>query len=118
MICPILALGIKICSGGASNSVSFEVFPAETADSSFLNRFKKVLSVLLEDELNLVDRPIDRISSHLLRKGGATAVFGITDTPDSDSVKLRMEHKLSGTADRYIFRRAGNDKYVGRTLKL
>jgi hypothetical protein len=116
VICPILALGIKIFSEESSNSVSFEVFPAETADSSFANWFKKVLSVLSEDELNLIDIPIDRISSHSSRKGGATFVFGITDGPDSDSVKLRMEHKLGGTDDRYIFRRAGNDKYVGRAV--
>jgi hypothetical protein len=93
VICQILALGIKICSEESSNSVSFEVFPAETADSSFANWFKKVLSVLSEDELNLIDIPIDRISSHSSRKGGATFVFGITDGPDSDSIKLRMEHK-------------------------
>jgi hypothetical protein len=33
VICPILALEIKICSEESINSVSFEVFPAETADS-------------------------------------------------------------------------------------
>jgi hypothetical protein len=90
VICPILALEIKICSEESINSVSFEVFPAETADSSFANWFKKVLSVLSEDELNLIDWNIDIISSHSFRKGGATFVFGITDGPDSNSVKLRM----------------------------
>lgn len=116
VICPILALGLKVCSEETSNSDTFEVFPAETADSSFANWFKKVLSVLSEDELNLIDVPIERISSHSLRKGGATYVFGITDGPDSDSVKFRMEHKIGGTDDRYIFRRAGDDKYVGRAV--
>ena len=114
-ICPILALGLKVCSEESSNSENFEVFPAETADSSFANWFKKVLTLLSEDELTLIDVPIDRLASHSLRKGGATFVFGVTDGPDSDSVKLRMERKLGGSDDRYIFRRAGSDKYVGRT---
>lgn len=51
-----------------------------------------------------------------LWKGGATYVFGITDGPDSDSVKLRMERKLGEADDRYIFRIAGSDKYVGRAV--
>ena len=40
----------------------------------------------------------------------------MTDGPSTDSVKLRMEHRLGGCDFRYIFRGAGNDAYVGRSV--
>ena len=58
----------------------------------------------------------DDISTHSFRKGGATYVVGITGGPDSDAVKLRMEHTLGGCDDIYIRREAGADKYVERAL--
>lgn len=116
VICPILALGLKVCSEENITSNTFQIFPSGTADSSFSNWIKSVLSNLSEDEISLVNVPADRIGTHSLRKGGATYVFGVTDGPDSDTVKMRMEHSLGGTDDRYIFRRAGADKYVGRAV--
>jgi len=58
----------------------------------------------------------DRFGTHSLRKGAATYVDGLTDGPDSDTIKLRMEHKLDGSDFRCIFRGSGADKYVGRSV--
>lgn len=80
--------GLKICSEETTSSTTFSLFHAETADSSFSNWIKSVLSSLSEDEITLINVPIDRIGTHSMRKGACTSVFGVTDGPDSDTVKL------------------------------
>ena len=77
---------------------------------------RSTVDSLAADPEVLLSVPADRIGTHSLRKGAATYVDGQCDGPNTDSIKLRMEHKLSGCDFRYIFRGAGNDKYVGRSV--
>jgi len=71
---------------------------------------------LARDPEILLSIPADRIGTHSLRKGAATYVDGLKDGPNTDSIKLRMEHRLEGCDHRYIFRGAGNDCHVGRSV--
>ena len=117
LICPVLALGLKLCTEtDAFGNSPFKVFPSSTSDNSFSTWLRKTVDALAQDPEILISVPADRVGTHSLRKGAASYVDGLTDGPNTDSVKLRMEHKLGGCDFRYIFRGAGNDAYVGRSV--
>lgn len=116
-ICPILALGLRLCCDRSTfESIPFKVFSASTSHKSYSSWLRNAALSFSEDIQEIIDVPANRIGSHSLRKGSATYVVGLTEGPDSDSVKLRMEHSLGGTDDRYIKREIGSDKYVGRAV--
>ena len=117
LICPVLALGLKLCTESDTfANIPFKVFPSSTSDNSFSAWMRKTVDELAQDPEILISVPPDRIGTHSLRKGAASYVDGLTDGPNTDSVKLRMEHRLGGCDYRYIFRGAGNDAYVGRSV--
>ena len=120
LICPVLALGIKVCSETPATDEVFKVFSGGSGNTRFSEWLNATLKPLDKDQnavAQLENSPID-FGTHSLRKGSATYVCGITGGPDSDSVKLRMEHSIGSTDDRYIYRQAGSDKYVGRAVSV
>lgn len=117
LICSVLAIGLKLCTETDTfDGRIFKVFPSSTSDNSFSLWIRKTADKLAEDPEILLSVPADRIGTHSLRKGAATYVKGLNDGPNSDSIKLRMEHKLGGCDYRYIFRGAGDDMLVGRSV--
>jgi len=117
LICPVLALGLKLCTENDTfGNIPFRVFPSPTSDNSFSTWMRTTVDELAQDPEILISVPPSRVGTHSLRKGAASYVDGLTDGPNTDSIKLRMEHKLGGCDFRYIFRGAGNDKYVGRSV--
>lgn len=117
LICPVLALGLKLVTETDTfGNRPFKVFPAATSDDTFSDWMRVTVDGLAVDPDVLLSIPPNRISTHSLRKGAATYVDGQCDGPNTDSIKLRMEHKLGGCDYRYIFRGAGNDMYVGRSV--
>ena len=118
VICPILALGLKLCCEPfvSEESGALHVFPSSAPDKAFSNWLGKRLEKNRKRTGIRFDFSPDDISTHSFRKGGATYVVGITGGPDSDAVKLRIEHTLGGCDDIYIRREAGADKYVGRAV--
>ena len=112
VICPILALGIKlVCTNTCGN-----IFEGVSAESKFSNWLQnKMANLNLEEIARLGCRPKD-IGTHSFRKGASTFACGVTDGPQYEIVNLRMEHTNGGVKDRYIFRQAGADKFVGRTV--
>jgi len=117
LICAVLALGLKLCTEtDAFGDIPFKVFPASSSDTSFSSWMKFTAEALYKDPEVLLGVPADRIGTHSLRKGAATYINGLNDGPNPDAIKLRMEHKLGGCDYRYIFRGAGNDMVVGRSV--
>ena len=117
LICPILALGLKLCTETDTfGNRPFKVFPSSTPDNTFSSWMRKSVDELAQDPEILLSVPADRVGTHSLRKGAATYVDGQCDGPHTDAIKLRMEHKLAGCDYRYIFRGSGNDGFVGRSV--
>jgi hypothetical protein len=117
LICAVLAMGLKLCTETDTfGSRPFKLFPSPTTDNSFSFWIRKTADRLAQESAVSLSIPAERIGTHSLRKGAATYVNGLNDAPDTDSVKLRMEHRLGGCDFRYIFRGAGNDMLVGRSV--
>lgn len=114
IICPILALGLKLCCESYVSKETIRVFSSNAPEKAFSRWISNRVDGLKEDQDT--DVLIDDFSTHSLRKGAATYVVGLVDGPDSDIVKLRMEHTLGRSDDKYIYREAGGDKYVGRAV--
>lgn len=93
LICPVLALGLKICTENDTfDDKPFKLFPSPTSDNTFSTWMRNTVDELAEDPHILLSVPADRIGTHSLRKGAASYVDGLTDGPNTDAIKLRMEH--------------------------
>lgn len=116
-ICPILALGLKVCSESSTDARSApRLFHSEHANKLFSAWLCRTLNDGSESENDFFGVAPNTIGTHSFRKGAATYVCGLTSGPDSDAVKLRMEHSLGGSNDTYIRRDVGQDRVVGRAV--
>lgn len=116
LICPFLSLGIKVCSESFSASNPLRLYYSVSSSKTFSCWLQNILKGLNDSDLaRLTVSPAD-IGTHSLRKGGANYVAGVVEGPDSDNIKMRMEHSLGRSDDAYFERQTGSDKYVGRTV--
>lgn len=115
-ICPILALGIKLLVDSHTGTTPAKLFPGE-ADKNFCAWLGKIIkNPTNEDDLAYLGTDPEEIGTHSLRKGAATYVCGLTEGPQSDTIKLRMDHTIGKVDDKYFNIQAGADKLVGRCV--
>ena len=116
-ICPILALGLKVCSESSTETRSApRLFTSEHANKWFSAWLCRTLNDGNTAENDFFGVAPHTIGTHSFRKGAATYVCGLKSGPDSDAVKLRMEHSLGGSNDTYVRRDVGKDRVVGRSV--
>jgi hypothetical protein len=116
IVCPFLALGIKICSETFSASKPLKLFQSSASSKTFSCWLQAQMKGLSESDLKKLTVSPSDIGTHSLRKGGANYAAGVVDGPDSDHIKMRMEHSLGRSDDAYFERQTGSDKFVGRTV--
>lgn len=117
LICPVLALGLKIIHETDFNSGRpSKIFYGPCGNERYINWLARLMRRLRPSEIAELGCPPTEIGTHSLRKGAATFVCGLVDGPHSDSVKLRMDHSIGSVDDRYIHIQAGTDKRVGRCV--
>lgn len=114
-ICPVLAMGIKLLSESHTKPSPAMLFPGGSANKNFCTWLYQLIKNPQSgfDLSNLGSNP-DDIGTHSIRKGAATYVCGLTEGPQSDTIKLRMDHTLGKVDDMYLYIQSGADKLVGR----
>lgn len=117
LICPVLALGLKLIhESDIVEGVPSKIFYGSCGEHRFSQWLKRRMEEMTPEEISELGCPASEIGTHSLRKGAATYACGLTNGPHSDSVKLRMDHTIGGTDDKYINIQAGADKMVGRCV--
>lgn len=118
LVCPVLALGLKLIHendiGAGGNSS--KIFYGTCGNTRYSIWMKSKLDALEDAEIAELGCSPKDIGTHSLRKGSSTYVCGLTNGPNSDAVKLRMDHSIGSTDDKYIHIQAGSDKVVGRCV--
>jgi len=113
-ICLILSLGIHLlCTSLHSNS-DFRIFPQESIAFTFSNWLKETADHLTDNEKLILGISPDELGTHSIRKGSCTYASGQESSPSSTSIKLRMDHSLGETYDRYYHESDGSDRLLGR----
>ena len=111
LICPVLALGVQLCSVSfLSYDRQDKVFNVKSPETSFSRWLSKHCKEIFPSGRSSL------IGTHSIRKGSATYAMNVTNAPNGDAIKLRMEHLLGGCDDKYIFRGADADRVVGRCV--
>lgn len=106
-VCPILALGIKICSETFSSKSQLNVFQSGSSSETFSRWLQRRLNDMTQPELvKLTVLPAD-ISTNSFKTGGASYVTNFTEGPGWDHVKMRMNNDTYG----YV-----RDQYAGRAV--
>lgn len=117
LICPVLALGLKLISESDFESGKpSKIFYGPCGNQRFSMWLTRALNRMTDEEIAELGCPPRDLGTHSFRKGAATYVCGLVDGPHTDSVKLRMDHTIGSTDDRYIHIQAGSDKRVGRCV--
>ena len=117
LICPVLALGLKLISESDFDSGKpSKIFYGPCGNQRFSMWLTRALNRMTDEEIAELGCPPRDLGTHSFRKGAATYVCGLVDGPHTDSVKLRMDHTIGSTDDRYIHIQAGSDKRVGRCV--
>ena len=116
-ICPILAMGIKLLTDSHTKSSPAILFPGGSTNKNYCAwLYKLIKSPNPEIDLSNLGSNPDEIGSHSTRKGAATYVCGLTEGPQSDTIKLRMDHTIGKVDDTYFHIQCGADKLVGRAV--
>lgn len=114
-LCPVLAMGIKLLTESHTKSSPAMLFPGGSANKNFCTwLYGLIKSPNSEIDMSNLGSSPDDIGTHSIRKGAATYVCGLTDGPQSGTIKLRMDHTLGKVDDMYLYIQSGADKFVGR----
>ena len=90
-----MALGLKLLVDSHTASTPAMIFPGDSAEKNFGTwPIKTIKTPGNEEDLTYLGSDPDEIGTHPLRKGAATYVCGLTEGPQSDTVKLRMDHTI------------------------
>lgn len=115
-----LALGLKLIHEtdiGRTNAPS-KIFYGTCGNIRYSQWLKSMLERINNLEQSLLNCYPRDFGTHSFRKGAATYVCGLMNSPDNDSTKLRMDHSIIPTDDHYINSQEGSDRHVGRCLNI
>lgn len=114
--CIVLSLGIHLLCSSYFQNGDFRIFPQDSISSTFSQWLKHTANTMTRSENDILGISTEDLGTHSIRKGACTYASGQQCSPSAIAIKLRMDHSLGETFDRYYFESDGADQLLGRFI--